>query len=353
MRSFRSDSVNGQLAILHQSRIWPVPARNGKVEPKESESARGLEVSHLRKTYDNLVAVDDLSFHVQPGEVLGLIGPNGAGKSTSMMMIVGLLKPDAGTIQFNGRRLDPHNAESRALIGIVPQELAIYPQLTAVQNLEFFGRLYGLQGRRLSERVDKVLRLTGLSSHASQTPMTFSGGMQRRLNFGVALVHQPQLVVLDEPTVGVDPQSRTNLLDGVRALRDSGCSVVYASHYMEEIEAICDRVAIVDHGRLLRQGTLGELLDHAYFDLCVTTGRLPPEVKSKLAATATLREAPDGTTCILTRESREAISGFWPTRLRSVFDLLQSANVPLLKIESLETSLETLFLRLTGRKLRD
>jgi ABC-2 type transport system ATP-binding protein len=224
---------------------------------------RLLEVSHLRKTFNgNVVAVDDLSFHVDDGEVFGLVGPNGAGKTTTMTMLAGLLKPDSGSIRIQGRPFDPGRYEHRAILGMAPQNLAIYPDLSAIENLRFFGGLYGLGGTRLQQRVRAVLELTGLTERADSLVKTFSGGMKRRLNFGVALLHQPRLVILDEPTVGVDPQSRSHLLDAVQRLSHDGVGVLYASHYMEEVEAICSRVGILDSGRLLECGTLPELLSN-------------------------------------------------------------------------------------------
>lgn len=218
-----------------------------------------LEVSHLRKSYGETMAVRDTSFHVAQGEILGLVGPNGAGKTTTLMILAGLLRPDAGSIQILGQPQDPDSPEFKRLLGVVPQDLAIYPDLTARENLRFFGQLYGLRGRTLQQRVDDVLERTQLTPNAHNLVRTYSGGMKRRLNFGVALLHEPQLVILDEPTVGVDPQSRAHLLASVRELSAAGMGVVYASHYMEEVEAICHRVAILDEGRLLACGTLAEL----------------------------------------------------------------------------------------------
>src|SRR5580693_5413258 len=210
-----------------------------------------LEVCNLRKTFGNLVAVEDVSFSVAAGEVFGLLGPNGAGKSTTMNMVVGLLAPDSGSIRLDGRELAPENRDLRMALGVVPQDLAIYPDLTARENLDFFGRLYGIRGRELKSRISEALSRTGLTSRANDRAANFSGGMKRRLNFGVALLHRPKLLILDEPTVGVDPQSRAHLLDCVRDLSREGIAAVYASHYMEEVETICQRVAIVDHGRVL------------------------------------------------------------------------------------------------------
>lgn len=322
-------------------------------DTKPKAVLNALEVSHLHKHFGDLVAVDDLSFRVEPGEIFGLIGPNGAGKSTCMLMIIGLLQPDAGTITFDGQPYNPRDSKMRSRLGVVPQELAIYPELTALQNLKFFGGLYGIRGRLLKERVDYVLELTGLVRSADQTASTFSGGMTRRLNFGIALLHEPSFVILDEPTVGIDPQSRSNLLDCVRELSRRGVGVLYASHYMEEVEAVCHRVAIIDHGRLLRQGTLNELLDRHRIELCVTVTKLPADLVTRLRDCADVQIKADGTTSILVSENAQAEKIVHARRLRTVLDLLEDAKIPLLGVETQETSLETLFLRLTGRKLRD
>lgn len=314
---------------------------------------RGLEVAHMRKRFGELTAIDDLSFCVKRGEILGLIGPNGAGKSTCMMIIMGLLKADAGMIKLDGQNYDPRDPAMRSCLGIVPQELAIYPELTAAQNLRFFGGLYGLSGRQLDRRVEYVLDLTGLTNNADHTPTTFSGGMSRRLNFGIALLHEPEFVILDEPTVGIDPQSRTSLLDCVRQLSTRGVGVLYASHYMEEVEAICHRVAIIDHGRLLKEGTLNELLDRTRTELCIRSGPLPVELSSRLNGDAVVQVESDGTTKIVIEQQMEAGKDARSVQLRRILDQLDAAAVPLLGIEMNETCLETLFLQLTGRKLRD
>lgn len=312
-----------------------------------------LDVSHLTKSYGDRIVVDDVSFHVASGEVFGMIGPNGAGKSTCMSMIVGLLKPDSGSISFDGKEYDLNNPELRTQLGLVPQELAIYPELTALQNLQFFGELNGLKGRYLRKRIDEVLHLTGLTANANHSPRTFSGGMQRRLNFGIALLHEPKFVVLDEPTVGIDPQSRSNLLDCVRDLGQRGVGVIYVTHYMEEIEAICQRIMIIDHGRKLREGTLDELIDRSQIDLCITVGQIPGELVSKLCHYGKVEDASGGAKRVCIRENLQDANGEHRGRIRTVLELLENAKVPLLGMTSEEMSLETLFLSLTGRKLRD
>lgn len=314
---------------------------------------QGLEVSHLRKKYGDTVVVDDLSFRVAAGEIFGLIGPNGAGKSTTMMMILGLLKADQGSVFLHGRPFEHDNPDMRSWFGVVPQQLAIYPKLTAIQNLRFFGSINGLSGHRLRDRVDFVLNLTGLTASAHQLPIVFSGGMSRRLNFGIALLHEPKCVILDEPTVGIDPQSRSNLLDGVRSLSRQGMSVVYASHYMEEVEAICDRIAIIDHGRLLKEGTLDQLLNRTGTDLRVRVKQIPPELIEAIREHAQIEPEETGGVALIVRTNSGSDQGAGYDHFCSTLKILENVSIPLLDVESQEHSLEALFLKLTGRKLRD
>lgn len=318
-----------------------------------SPGCKGLKVSGLTKIYGTQRVVDNLGFQVGEGEIFGLIGPNGAGKSTTMLMIMGLLKSDAGSVAFDGQPYSTLDRKMRRRLGMVPQELAIYPDLTAAQNLRFFGKMNGLSGKRLHERVDYVLDLTGLTSNADHTPSTFSGGMSRRLNFGIALLHEPRFVVLDEPTVGIDPQSRTNLLDCVRQLGREGVGILYASHYMDEVEAVCNRVAIIDRGRMLTQGTLDELLDRASMELCVTVGPVSQELLARLREVAIVRSKPDGGTSIQIDNASEEVAAGASSPLRTILGILEEARIPLRGIESQVTSLESLFLKLTGRTLRD
>jgi ABC-2 type transport system ATP-binding protein len=210
-----------------------------------------LEVEGLRKSYGSRRAVDGLSFAVRPGEIFGLLGPNGAGKSTTLSMLSTLFPPDEGSIVLDGVDVVRDPAAIRPRLGLVPQELALYPALSARDNLSFFGRIYGLGGRRLDERVDATLEVVGLRERADDAVKTFSGGMTRRLNIACGLVHSPKVLFLDEPTVGVDPQSRNFIFEHVQRLRADGMTILYTSHYMEEVQRLCDRVAIVDEGRLL------------------------------------------------------------------------------------------------------
>ena len=206
-----------------------------------------------------MVAVDDLSLHIRRGEVFGLLGPNGAGKTTTVHMGIGMLTPDGGRIDFNGRG-SPADPSVRAAIGIAPQALALYDELTGEENLTFFARLHGVTGLRLREQVDRAAAFVELSDRRNDRVKTYSGGMKRRLNLAVALVHDPQLLLLDEPTVGVDPQSRNAIFDNIEVLRKEGRTVVYTTHYMEEAQRLCDRVGIIDQGRLLAMDTIDGLI---------------------------------------------------------------------------------------------
>jgi ABC-2 type transport system ATP-binding protein len=217
-----------------------------------------IEIRSIRRTFGDLVAVDDLSLTIERGEVFGLLGPNGAGKSTTIAMAVGLLTPDSGTIRIDGD--DPAKPAARAKLGVAPQSLAIYDDLSARENVEFFGSLYGLDRRSRAKRTDELLELVGLTDRASDRVKGYSGGMKRRINLACALVHDPSVVLLDEPTAGVDPQSRNAIFDIVRALQDQGRTIVYTTHYMEEAQKLCDRVGIIDQGRLLALGAIGGLI---------------------------------------------------------------------------------------------
>ena len=312
-----------------------------------------LEVCNLRKTFGNLVAVEDVSFSVAPGEVFGLLGPNGAGKSTTMNMIVGLLAPDSGAVRLEGRELSPENRDLRQALGVVPQDLAIYPDLSARENLDFFGRLYGIKGRTLKQRINESLERTGLTGRANDRAENFSGGMKRRLNFGVALLHRPRLLILDEPTVGVDPQSRAHLLDCVRALSAEGVASVYASHYMEEVEALCQRVAIVDRGRVLACDNLRTLLSRMSADLCLHVSKPAAGFAEKLNGLGRLEPNTNGAATIVVSRNRVDDAHPLNETLTRIIDLLNRSHVDLRSVQTNDANLERLFLQLTGSRLRD
>ena len=219
-----------------------------------------LDARNLRKEFKDLVAVKDVSFSIAEGETYGLLGPNGAGKTTSISMVAGLLERDGGEVVVDGRPMTTTATTAKAAIGLVPQDLAIYPDLTARENLMFFGRLYGMAGKPLAARVAEVLEIIGLAERAGDRTEEYSGGMKRRLNIGIGLLHRPRLLILDEPTVGVDPQSRNAILESVEQLSGEGMAVLYTTHYMEEAERLCDRVGIIDEGEIKAEGTRAQLV---------------------------------------------------------------------------------------------
>src|SRR5262245_13158431 len=243
-----------------------------------------LDVIDLRKSYGPITALDGVSFQVFEGEVFGLLGPNGAGKTSLLSILSCLAEPTAGEVRLFGRRVEPADREARRQVGIVPQELAVYDQLTARENLTFFGELFGLGGRELAGRVREVLEAVGLEGRDRYLVATFSGGMKRRLNLACALVHRPRLLLLDEPTVGVDPQSRNLIFEEVRRLNALGVTVVYTSHYMEEVEALCSRIGIIDRGKLCACDTLAGLLRMLRGLIRCRVSPLTPGLVERLAA---------------------------------------------------------------------
>lgn len=312
-----------------------------------------LEVSHLCKSYGDHVAVADLDFQVAAGEIFGLLGPNGAGKSTTMMVIAGLLAADAGTVSLDGHTFDSASIKLRPLLGVVPQDLAIYPELTARENVTFFGRLYGLRGDELTGRIDYALSAVGLTQQADKLVETYSGGMKRRLNFAAAILHRPKLLMLDEPTVGVDPQSRAHLLDCVRTLCSEGVGIVYASHYMEEVQAICDRVGIMDHGRMLACGSLQELLGRLGAELRLHVSPAVNGLAERLRGLASVESSTAAGSTLLVTATQHDNGGPLNELLRRILEVLDEGGIQLASIESQPPNLERLFLDLTGHTLRD
>jgi ABC-2 type transport system ATP-binding protein len=220
------------------------------------ETPAVLDAAHLSRSFGSRLAVDDVSFHVAPGETYGLLGPNGAGKTTTIRLVCGLLSANTGEVTVCGMPVSASTTTAKAQIGYVPQDVSLYPDLTARENLSFFGRLYRLSGAALSKRVDEVLELIDLTDRGNDRVESYSGGMKRRLNIGASLLHRPRPLVLDEPTVGVDPQSRHAILESIRTLGSAGLAVLYTTHYMEEAERLCDRIGIIDHGHLIAEGTI-------------------------------------------------------------------------------------------------
>ncbi len=307
-----------------------------------------IRVEELRKSYGRTLAVDGISFQARPGEIFGLLGPNGAGKTTTISILSGLLAPTAGSVTVDGRPMSPTAAAVKRTMGIVPQEIALYDELNARENLSFWGGLYGLSGSRLRGRVDEVLALIGLTDRAGDRVKTFSGGMKRRLNLGLGLVHEPTVLLLDEPTVGVDPQARINILEVIRQVAASGKTVLYTTHYMQEAEELCQRLAIMDHGRILAEGSVEELKRMVGEGEIVT-------VRGRFSAEE-MRRSLDGNVDVraVSLEDHQAMlavqGGCGSTRVLQ--DLL-ARSLAIEEIAVRQPSLEQVFIKLTGRELRD
>ena len=306
-----------------------------------------IDVQDLRKHYGDLFAVDSISFSAEPGRIFGLLGPNGAGKTTTIGCVSGLLKPTSGRITVMGHDVVRDAKASRQHLGVVPQELALYLDLSAADNLSFWGAAYGMPGDLLRRRVAEVLDTIGLADRARDRVSQFSGGMKRRLNFGCGIIHNPRVLLLDEPTAGVDPQSRVRLLELVRQQAQSGTAVVYTTHYMEEAQELCDRLAIVDRGRLLAIGTLAELRARVgEKDLVRLTGRFDPPSATKalegLDDVEVLTVTGDGITIAARGASR---------KLPAIFAALAASDIQETTLSV--PSLESLFITLTGRELRE
>lgn len=306
-----------------------------------------LTVNGLVRSYDDLVAVAGVSFSISEGETFGLLGPNGAGKTTAISMISGLLEPDAGTVEVLGEEISVRSTKGRDRIGLVPQDLAIYPDLTARENLRFFGRLYGMNGGALTGRIGEVLDVIGLTDRADDLTKEFSGGMKRRLNIGIGLLHQPRLLILDEPTVGVDPQSRNAILDAVEQLSSEGLAVLYTTHYMEEAERLCDRVAIIDEGTIRAEGTRRELVSLVgEKDRITVTGELRGAAGTvrELAGVSEVHEGDHRLDVFVDQAS---------VVLPSLLAKVAEGGGTISAVEVLEPNLEAVFLHLTGKALRD
>lgn len=302
-----------------------------------------LEVQNLSKTFGKQQALKNVSFSVKAGSSFGLLGPNGAGKSTTMKILTGIIKADSGTADLLGKSVLTNKEVVAKNVGYVPQEITLYEEFTAYENLSFFGEMYGVKGRELKERIEKVLDATGLTDRAKDRVKTFSGGMKRRINIGCALLHQPKLLILDEPTVGIDPQSRNRIFEMIRELNQQGVTIIYSTHYMEEVEALCDEVAIMDHGDIKAHGPLGELLERfgrkaIYLEVSGLTECPPlPLIKNSYREGSGWILETDHVGEVMQQLLREAAAENW--------------DVKQLEVE--RPSLENVFLTVTGTALRD
>ncbi|MFH1743113.1 MAG: ABC transporter ATP-binding protein [bacterium] len=308
-----------------------------------------ITVQNLSKSYGALRAVDDISFEVNKGELFGLLGPNGAGKTTTISMICGLLSPDSGRVHLDGMDIQESPLEARRRLGVVPQDVALYEELSARENLRFWGGLYGLSGRDLRRATEEILERVGLTDRAKEPVKRFSGGMKRRLNMAAGLIHKPSIVLLDEPTVGIDPQARINILDVVREIAKAGATILYTTHYLEEAEDLCDRIAIMDHGKILALGTVQELAKLAGdADILSIRGQFSTDqIQPILTERPDLEvlNVTDGLAVVGLKHGHGGVSPF----LESIY----GAQISIDDISIKQPSLQSVFLKLTGRELRD
>jgi ABC-2 type transport system ATP-binding protein len=308
-----------------------------------------LACEGLRKAFGDRVAVDGVGFSIAPGETYGLLGPNGAGKTTTISMVCGLLARDAGEVRLHDRPLGTDTVDVKAAVGFVPQEIAIYPDLSATENLRFFGKLYRLSGPDLQRRVAHILETVGLADRAAERTESFSGGMKRRLNIGLGMLNDPALLVLDEPTVGVDPQSRNAILDSVEALASEGMAVLYTTHYMEEAERLCDRVGILDEGMLRAEGTRRELIG-----LVGERDRLRIGARGDLGAACAAALTVPGVEEAVPRDAGiELLASDARAALADIVRAIDGTGTAITSMEVREPNLEAVFLHLTGKALRD
>jgi ABC-2 type transport system ATP-binding protein len=307
-----------------------------------------IKVEQLRKSFGEAIAVDGVTFSAPPGEIFGLLGPNGAGKTTTLNCICGLLTPTSGHIHVSGHDVVRDGVAARRVLGVVPQDLALYEDLTAQENLEYWGGACGMRNPSLRTRARDVLESLGLQDRSKEPVKRFSGGMKRRLNFGCGIMHQPKLLLLDEPTVGVDPQSRVRLLELVREQAKAGACVLYTTHYMEEAETLCDRLAIVDRGKIIAQGTLAELRSMmGEKDVLRLSGVFPSDVRETV-------EKLGGIEVLHLEESELVLAATaGSSRLPAIFAALHNAGAEIGDTTLTRPTLESLFIKLTGKQLRE
>jgi ABC-2 type transport system ATP-binding protein len=306
-----------------------------------------LQIENLVKSFGERRALDSVSLDLREREILGLLGPNGAGKSTLVRTMMGRVSPDSGSVQIFGQAAPAGDTESRRAVGVVPQEIALYPLLTVRENLGVFGRYHGLDGAALAESVDKALQWAGLTDRAADVTKTLSGGMKRRLNIAAGVLHEPRILLLDEPTVGVDPQSRERIYEMIESLRERGVSILYTTHYMEEAERLCDRIAIIDHGRIIASGTQEALVSQTIGsarEIVLDCEIAPGEIA---AAALTDRGASIDGTRIVIRAEKPAEA------MAEILAVAAKNALPIRDLAMKRPTLENVFLHLTGRELRE
>ncbi|GAA0732311.1 ABC transporter ATP-binding protein [Clostridium oceanicum] len=308
-----------------------------------------LEVTNLTKKFGKLSAVDDISFNIKEKEIYGLLGPNGAGKSTTINMICGLLSPNEGHIKVLDKDIKKYPKFIKKNLGIVPQDIAIYEDLTAYENVTFFGSLYSIGGSKLKAKALEALEFVGLRDKAKEFPSKFSGGMKRRLNIACALVHDPKLIIMDEPTVGIDPQSRNHILESIKKLNEKGCTIVYTSHYMEEVEAICNKIGIIDQGKIIAEGTKDQLKK-----ICTDTNMVKVSVDTTKNLDVNKLKEIDGVVNVAIKGKVININTLTSMKnLDKIIIYFIENDITINNIENVSVDLETIFLKLTGKNLRD
>lgn len=304
---------------------------------------QSLEVTLLTKKYGSKTALEEVSFTVKEGSCFGLLGPNGAGKSTTMKILTGIIEADAGRVIILGRDFKGNSDSIRKQVGYVPQEITLYDKISAYQNLVFFGEMYGVKKELLKERIKEVLEMVGLSERAHDPVHTYSGGMKRRINIACAMLHKPKLIILDEPTVGIDPQSRNHIFEIIASLRKEGVTVIYSTHYMEEVEMLCDDIAIIDHGRVIVQGNLDELLLNYATKAVYLELENHPDTP-QLVGVQAVRAYKKGWLL----EVEDVLTG-----MESIAHQLNTSSMNVQALEVMRPTLESVFLTLTGTNLRD
>ena len=308
-----------------------------------------VEIKNLVKRYKENIAVDNVNLIIKEGEIFGLLGPNGAGKTTTINAIIGLTKVDSGEIKIFNKSMKTSEGEIKKNIGVVPQEIAIFEDLTALENITFFGKLYGLRDGILKSRVEEALNFTGLWDKRKELPSKYSGGMKRRLNIACAIVHQPKLIIMDEPTVGIDPQSRNHILQSVRELNKNGSTIIYTSHYMEEVEELCNYITIMDHGRVIANGTNDELKALVAFEekVVIDLSSINFTIVDNIKKVSGVKD------CTVNGKQMKVISQKNSKNLSKIIDIILEGDSEILSINVEKPTLEGVFLTLTGRSLRD